>query len=149
MVATMYIGGQTMRLSNFRGSISWATHSGDQTLRGRSETFRGVNNRHQIPPLCPSIPNIAPLQLQCTFSTNEASPSPFYRLGVNQLNPSFTSERGTSPLSTSALVERERPRVLTTQHPPAANLTETLGWGSVGAWRIAPSAETYWFNRNS
>ena len=56
------------------GDLCNITHSGGRTLRFRSEAFRKVHHKHQIPPLWLSFPAMHPLQLQYTFlSTDEAS----------------------------------------------------------------------------
>ena len=59
-----------MRLSTFRGSISWTTHYGCQTLRDRSETFRRIKKHASVSRLCDlSFPTMKPLPLQCSSLT--------------------------------------------------------------------------------
>ena len=39
---TLFIGRDEMLLSNWKGFVSWTTHSGCQTLKGRSKAFRKI-----------------------------------------------------------------------------------------------------------
>ena len=39
---TLFIGRNEMLLSNWKGFVSWTTHSGCQTLKGRSKAFRKI-----------------------------------------------------------------------------------------------------------
>ena len=39
---TLFIGRNEMLLSNWKGFVSWSTHSGCQTLKGRSKAFRKI-----------------------------------------------------------------------------------------------------------
>ena len=39
---TLFIGRDEMLLSNWKGFVSWSTHSGCQTLKGRSKAFRKI-----------------------------------------------------------------------------------------------------------
>ena len=72
MPATLSIGRHKMRLNIFRGSISWTTHSGCQTLRGRSETSRRIEKHASVSRLSDlSFPTMKPLRLQCSSLTQE------------------------------------------------------------------------------
>ena len=93
----------------FRASILQTTHSGCQTLRGRSETSRRIEKHDSVSRICDlSIPTMKPLPLQCS-SLTQMKTHPVTFLGVKNVTSSteFYLGRGASPSHNNSIWLKE------------------------------------------
>ena len=127
-----------MRLSTFRGSISWTTHSGCQTLRDRSETFRRIKKHASvisIPPLWPIIPHYETTSIaMLILDTNEDSFNHLFKgEECDQLDQVLPLEGGFNQTLQPGLQPDSQRYPLLSPSEPLVCDENTMDWG-LGSW---------------